>query len=78
MQVKHTKANRNTGPSPLRELVATLREFHNADIALAITDGGFTKAAADEAPAMRVRLVDKNRLERWAERGESPIDVLSR
>ncbi|MEE1782567.1 restriction endonuclease [Streptomyces sp. SP17BM10] len=78
VQVKHTKTRRNIGPDPARLLVATLREFHKADIALVVTNGGFTKAALTEAPKIRALLVDQYRLERWAEHGESLVDVLSR
>ncbi|MFJ1933069.1 restriction endonuclease [Kitasatospora sp. NPDC088160] len=77
VQVKHTKGNRNIGPTPVRELAGTLRRVHGSDIAVIVTNGGFTRHAVTNAEQTRVLLVDLFRLERWAEHGESLVAVLS-
>ncbi|MEV7926695.1 restriction endonuclease [Kitasatospora sp. NPDC088779] len=77
VQAKHTAHRRNVGPEIVREVAGAAFQIHNAEVALVVTNGGFTRGAAATAERARVRLVDRYRLLRWAEHGESLVRVLS-
>lgn len=77
LQCKHTTKGARVGPQVLRELNGALQELHKADIGVVVTNGGFTRTARQETQELsRIHLIDREELEKWAERGKTLIGLL--
>jgi restriction system protein len=76
LQCKHTTRGHNVGVRVLYEVNGTARAVHGADIAVVVTNGGFTRNAREWGARHGIYLVDRTAMERWASRGESLYDVL--
>ncbi|MEU3408930.1 restriction endonuclease [Streptomyces sp. NPDC006670] len=76
-QCKHRQAGvKKVGSPEIQTLNGTARPQHRADIVVAVTNGTFTKPAADFARDHEIHLVDQARLNRWARWGEPLLAVL--
>ncbi|MFG2986958.1 restriction endonuclease [Streptomyces sp. NPDC048258] len=76
-QCKHRQAGlKKVGSPEIQTLNGTARPEHRADIVVAVTNGTFTKPAADFAHDHDIHLVDQARLNRWARWGEPLMAVL--
>ncbi|WP_327122112.1 restriction endonuclease [Streptomyces sp. NBC_01341] len=64
MQCKHRRAGRagaGVGTQDLQVLNGTGRPVHKGDVVVLVTNGRFTKPAADFARSQRLHLVDRHR-----------------
>ncbi|WP_241831460.1 restriction endonuclease [Parafrankia soli] len=64
VQCKHYRS-RPVGPSEVRDFNGCAWTDHRADIALMVTSGRFTAAAADFGQRHRIQMVDRELLARW-------------
>lgn len=76
VQCKHTTVGGKVGDQVLQVVSGTARPIHKADLALIITNGGFTRNALKNAPDYAVLLVDRQLLGRWAAGGEPLYELL--
>jgi restriction system protein len=75
-QCKHTTKAKPVGVPTIRELNGTAGPVHNADIAIVITNGTFSKHAEEFARQQDIILLSWWVLVRWATWGESLLDIL--
>ncbi|MGW7074605.1 restriction endonuclease [Streptomyces sp. NPDC054866] len=75
-QCKHTTTAKPVGVPTVRELNGTAGPVHNADIAIVITNGTFSKHAEQFARHQDIVLLSWWVLVRWATWGESLLDIL--
>nr|AAO50115.1 putative membrane protein [Streptomyces violaceoruber] len=77
-QCKHRQAGLGKVGSPdIQTLNGTARPEHHADIVVAVTNGTFTKPAADFARTHDIHLLCRAGLQRWATWGEPLLSVLA-
>ena len=76
VQCKHTTVGAKVGDQVLQVVSGTARPIHQADLALVVTNGGFTRNAVKNAPDYAVLLVDRQLLGRWAAGEESLYRLL--
>lgn len=76
-QCKHRVAGAGKVGSPeIQTLNGTARPEHQADIVVAVTNGTFTKPAADFARSHDIQLLDRVELRKWATWGDPLLTVL--
>ncbi|REF00520.1 restriction endonuclease [Thermomonospora umbrina] len=71
VQCKHTTTGRNVTVEVIYQVNGTAGPVHGADMAVVVTNGGFTKDARLQAAAFRIVVVDRGLLQRWAQEGTS-------
>lgn len=76
VQCKHTTVAAKVGDQVLQVVSGTARPIHRADLAVVVTNGGFTRNALKNASDYGTLLVDRQLLERWATGGESLYKLL--
>lgn len=76
VQCKHTTRASNVGVQVLHGVNGTARQVHGADVVLIVTNGGFTRPARAFAVQHDIHLVDRTRLLRWSDEGESVHSLL--
>ncbi|EFC86544.1 restriction endonuclease [Parafrankia sp. EUN1f] len=64
VQCKHYRS-RAVGPSEVRDFNGCAWTDHRADIAVMVTSGRFTTAAAEFGERHRIRMIDRELLARW-------------
>jgi restriction system protein len=75
-QCKHTQRAKTVGVPAIRELSGVAGPIHNADVAIVITNGTFTKPAEKFARKQNITTLSWWVLVRWATWGESLLDIL--
>lgn len=76
VQCKHTTRAANVGAPVIYQVNGTAGPAHRADVAVVVTNGGFTPSARRNAEQFRIALVDRAELERWAAHGTSLPELL--
>ncbi|MEV5684802.1 MULTISPECIES: restriction endonuclease [unclassified Streptomyces] len=76
VQCKRLRPDRRVGDQDVQRINGTYRHDHGAQFAVIVTTGGFTAAARASGPRYGIHLVDRNALERWADRGEPLYRIL--
>ncbi|MEE1942913.1 restriction endonuclease [Streptomyces sp. TRM 70361] len=77
LQAKHTRVGGRVGSPVMYQVKGTAEPVHGADVAVVVTNGGFTRDARVWGERHRVHWVDRERLRAWAEDGV-PLHVLLR
>ncbi|MGW4382967.1 restriction endonuclease [Kitasatospora sp. NPDC004531] len=77
VQCKHTTVAAKVGDQVLQVVSGTARPIHRADLAVIVTNGGFTRNALKNASDYRIHLVDRQLLERWVTGGEPLYKLIS-
>ncbi|GLZ16377.1 restriction endonuclease [Actinomadura sp. NBRC 104425] len=77
VQCKHTTTGRSVESRVIHEVNGTAGPAHRADVAVVVTNGGFTREARRRAAQFRMALIDRERLEQWADQGASLPDMLT-
>ncbi|MEV6205600.1 restriction endonuclease [Kitasatospora sp. NPDC051914] len=76
VQCKHTRVGGKVGSQVMYQVKGTAGPVHGADVAVVVTNGGFTRDARAWGDAHGVHWVDRERLRRWAEHGTALPDLL--
>ncbi|MCX4745955.1 restriction endonuclease [Kitasatospora sp. NBC_01287] len=76
LQAKHTTVRAKVGSQVMYQVKGTAGPAHGADVAVVVTNGSFTRAAAAWGDKHRVHWVDRDRLQSWAEHGVALHDLL--
>jgi restriction system protein len=76
LQAKHTRVGAKVGCSVMYQVKGTAGPVHGADIAVVVTNSGFTRDARDWGDRHQVHWTDRDRLCAWAERGTPLHDLL--
>lgn len=69
VQCKHTTRGRRVGAPVLYAVNGTAASLHRAQLAVIVTNGGFTRDARQTARQLGIHLVGRDDLERWAAHG---------
>lgn len=69
LQAKHTTVGGKVDSKVMYQVNGTAGPVHRADIAVVVTNGGFTRDAKEWGERHRVHWVDRERLQQWAEEG---------
>ncbi|TKK86980.1 restriction endonuclease [Herbidospora galbida] len=69
VQCKHTTMGRRVGAPVLYAVNGTAAALHRAQLAVIVTNGGFTRDARQTARELGIHLVGRDDLERWATHG---------
>lgn len=77
IQAKHTKVGAKVGSHVMYQVKGTARPVHGADVAVVVTNGGFTRDARRWGDQHQVHWIDRDRLRTWAESG-TPLCALLR
>ncbi|MEV5239627.1 restriction endonuclease [Streptomyces cinnamoneus] len=75
-QCKHTMFGGRVGSHVMYEVNGTATPVHGADVAVVVTNGGFTRDARSWGDRNGVHWIDRERLRAWAEEGRSLHQVL--
>ncbi|MEU5052763.1 restriction endonuclease [Streptomyces sp. NPDC021096] len=75
-QCKHTMFGGRVGSHVMYEVNGTATPVHGADVAVVVTNGGFTRDARLWGDRNGVHWVDRDRLRAWAEEGRTLHQVL--
>ncbi|MBO2461493.1 restriction endonuclease [Actinomadura violacea] len=76
VQCKHTTRAANVGAPVIYQVNGTAGPAHRADVAVVVTNGGFTPSARRNAEQFRIALLGRAELERWAAHGISLPELL--
>ncbi|MEU8310341.1 restriction endonuclease [Actinomadura sp. NPDC048955] len=76
VQCKHTTIRASVGVQVIYQVNGTAGPAHRADVAVVVTNGGFTRSARRNAEQFRIALLDRAELERWATGGVSLPELL--
>ncbi|GGU63502.1 restriction endonuclease [Streptomyces lavendofoliae] len=76
IQAKHTKVAAKVGSHVMYQVKGTAGPVHGADIAVVVTNGGFTRDAKRWGDQHRVHWIDRDRLHTWAHVGTPLRDLL--
>lgn len=76
VQCKRLRPDRRVGDQDVQRVNGTYRHDHGAHFAVIVTTGGFTAAARASGPRYGIHLIDRDALERWADRGEPLYGIL--
>lgn len=77
VQCKHTTTAANVGVNVVYQVNGTAGPAHQADIAVIVTNGGFTVHASRNAADFRIALIDRAQLAHWADQGADLVDILA-
>ncbi|WP_371793661.1 restriction endonuclease [Streptomyces sp. NBC_01471] len=77
LQAKHTTVGGKVGSQVMYQVKGTARPVHKADVAVVVTNGGFTRDAKAWGERHQIHWVDRDRLRQWAEDGV-PLHTLLR
>jgi restriction system protein len=66
IQAKRYQHGNNVGSEHVQRVNGTYREFHGCQLAAIVTTSAFTRAAAEAARHVGIRLYDNTKLARWA------------
>lgn len=77
VQCKHTTGSATVGSPALQRLNGTAKPVHNADIVIAMTNGGFSLPARRFAENQDIFLVEAKELEYWATWGQPLQELLT-
>lgn len=77
VQCKHTTTGRSVESRVIHEVNGTAGPAHQADVAVVVTNGGFTREARRRAEQFRIALIDRERLAQWADQGVGLPDMLA-
>ncbi|GLZ09250.1 restriction endonuclease [Actinomadura sp. NBRC 104412] len=77
VQCKHTTTGAKVPPKVIYEVNGTAGPAHGADVAVVVTNGGFSVKARQCAREFRMALIDRDTLELWAGQGASVVDLLA-
>ena len=75
VQCKHTTTARNVLSRVIQQVNGTAGPAHHADVAVVVTNGGFTRDAQAAAHQWRIALIDRDHLARWAGQGAGLDDM---
>jgi restriction system protein len=76
LQAKHTRVGGKVGCSVMYQVKGTAGPVHGADVAVVVTNSGFTRDARDWGERHQVHWTDRDRLRAWAEYGTPLHDLL--
>ncbi|MFF4341852.1 restriction endonuclease [Kitasatospora sp. NPDC001540] len=76
LQAKHTRVGAKVGSHVMYQVKGTAGPAHGADIAVVVTNGGFTRDAKAWGDRHAVHWVDRDRLRLWAEHGHALHELL--
>ncbi|MER7111342.1 restriction endonuclease [Streptomyces sp. NPDC000229] len=76
IQAKHTKVRGKVGSQVMYQVKGTAGPVHGADVAVVVTNGGFTRDAKRWGEQHQVHWIDRDRLRTWAEAGTPLRDLL--
>ncbi|MEV4242223.1 restriction endonuclease [Streptosporangium canum] len=76
VQCKHTTTGKKVGASVIYTVNGTAGPTHNADVAVVVTNGSFTRGAREQAADYRIHLFGREELHRWAAGGTSVQELL--
>ncbi|WP_330434487.1 restriction endonuclease [Streptomyces sp. NBC_00825] len=77
LQAKHTTVGGKVDSKVMYQVKGTAGPVHRADIAVVVTNGGFTRDAKEWGERHQVHWVDRERLRQWADDGV-PLHTLLR
>lgn len=77
VQAKHTRVGGKVGSSVMYQVKGTAGPAHNADHAVVVTNGSFTRDAMTWGDRHGVQWVDRDRLDRWAHKGRPLHELLA-
>ncbi|WP_413105834.1 restriction endonuclease [Streptomyces sp. Inha503] len=77
LQAKHTTVGGKVDSKVMYQVKGTAGPVHKADVAVVVTNGGFTRDAKAWGERHQVHWVDRERLRQWAEEGV-PLHTLLR
>ncbi|MEU8482317.1 restriction endonuclease [Streptomyces sp. NPDC048641] len=77
LQAKHTTVGGKVDSKVMYQVKGTAGPVHKADVAVVVTNGGFTRDAKAWGERHQVHWVDRERLRQWAEDGV-PLHILLR
>jgi restriction system protein len=77
VQCKHTRKERKVGAGVIHEVNGTAGPAHQADVAVVVTNGSFTRDAQDRAARFRMALIGRQELERWTNQGAGIDEMLA-
>ncbi|MGK5731673.1 restriction endonuclease [Streptomyces sp. URMC 124] len=75
-QCKHTATGGRVGSRVMYEVKGTAGPVHGADVAVVVTNGGFTRDARAWGERHGIHCVDRDRLREWAEGRRSLVALL--
>lgn len=75
-QVKHRVSDKNLGPAPIKQLNTDARDTFAVDVAVLVTNKNLTRGAYQKADDYGIHVIDRDRLIRWANDGETLHEVL--
>ena len=78
VQCKHTAGSATVGSPALQRLNGTAKPVHNADIVIAMTNGGFSLPARRFAANQGIFLIEAKELEHWATWGQPLQELLEK
>ncbi|MFD5622610.1 restriction endonuclease [Streptomyces yangpuensis] len=76
LQAKHTTVGGKVDSKVMYQVKGTAGPVHGADVAVVVTNGGFTRDARAWGDQHQVHWVDRERLRQWAEEGVPLHDLL--
>ena len=76
LQAKHTTVGGKVDSKVMYQVKGTAGPVHGADVAVVVTNGGFTRDAKAWGDQHQVHWVDRERLRQWAEDGVPLHDLL--
>ncbi|MFI9588577.1 restriction endonuclease [Streptomyces sp. NPDC052236] len=76
LQAKHTTVGGKVDSKVMYQVKGTARPVHGADVAVVVTNGGFTRDAKAWGDHHQIHWVDRERLRQWAEDGVPLHDLL--
>ncbi|XVQ06617.1 restriction endonuclease [Spirillospora sp. CA-255316] len=76
VQCKHRTTGRKVDSKVIYEVNGTAGPAHQADIAVVVTNGGFTRDAQQQAETFRIALIGREELDRWANQGAGLDELL--
>lgn len=75
VQCKHTSGEGKVGTPDLQRFKGTVWDVHQADVALLVTNGGFSRKATAFALEHNITLLGRREIERWAGDGDAVWDL---
>ncbi|WP_214415492.1 restriction endonuclease [Sphaerisporangium fuscum] len=76
VQCKHTLTGAKVAAKVIYQVNGTAQHAHGADVAIVVTNGSFTRNAAEYAAKVGIHLIDRDALRDWAQRGVALHELL--